>query len=233
MIVTASKSVTEAAYRALRAAILAGGMRPGSRLKINELCTAMTINVSAVREALSRLSSEGLVIAEPQRGFRVAPISPQDLKDVTSARIEVEALCLRRSLAVGDIQWEATLVGAYHALATLSGTELSRDPQARERWSESHAAFHAALCGACDNSWLLRLRDLLYVQSERYRQFSTAVSRHPRPTQEHKRLLEAALARDADGIVTLMKDHLTLTMTLLLEALPELNGDGPTAHQAG
>src|SRR5438132_9546483 len=92
------QNLTQAAYEGLRADLLACRIPPGSRLKIQELCTRLSVSLGAIREALSRLTSEGLVVAEPQRGFRAAPISAEDLSDLTRTRIKIESLCLRRAI---------------------------------------------------------------------------------------------------------------------------------------
>src|SRR5215469_10320330 len=110
-------NLTQGAYEALRADLLACRIHPGSRLKIQELCARFSVSLGAIREALSRLTSEGLVVAEPQRGFRAAPISAADLTDLTMVRVEIETLCLKRAIAFGDVDWEARLVAAAHRLS--------------------------------------------------------------------------------------------------------------------
>src|ERR1700678_3888046 len=92
-------SLTQAAYLRLRADLLACRIRPGERVKINDVCRQFAVSLGAVREALARLTSEGLVVAEPQRGFRAAPITADELRDLTMVRIEIEGLCLRRAVA--------------------------------------------------------------------------------------------------------------------------------------
>src|SRR5882757_7754439 len=98
MVRETGQNMTQGAYEALRADLLACRIAPGSRLKIQDLCRQHAVSLGAIREALSRLTSEGLVVAEPQRGFRVAPISAEELKDLYLARIELEGLCLKRSI---------------------------------------------------------------------------------------------------------------------------------------
>src|SRR5215813_9999467 len=111
------QNLTQSAYEGVRADLLACRILPGSRLKIQDLCTRFSVSLGAVREALSRLTSEGFVIAEPQRGFRAAPISVADLRDLTMVRIAIEGLCVRRAIAVGTVDWEARLVAAFHRLS--------------------------------------------------------------------------------------------------------------------
>src|SRR5690349_6839687 len=67
-----SVNLTQRAYEELRADILSCRIPPGAKLKIQDLCTKFSVSLGAIREALSRLTSEGLVTAEPQRGFRAA-----------------------------------------------------------------------------------------------------------------------------------------------------------------
>ena len=66
-------SLTQRAYDQLREALLDCRFEPGEPLRIGELCKRLDASQGAVREALSRLTSEGLVEARPQRGFRVTP----------------------------------------------------------------------------------------------------------------------------------------------------------------
>src|SRR5271170_5821579 len=110
-------SLTQRAYDELRNDLLNCRFEPGEPLRIGELCKRLEASQGAVREALSRLTSEGLVEARPQRGFRVTPISAEDLGDLTSARIEIEELCLRHAIEAGDVHWEARMVAAFHQLS--------------------------------------------------------------------------------------------------------------------
>src|SRR3546814_13711371 len=86
-----------------------------------------------VREALSRLDAEGLVISSNQRGFRIAPISIDDLQDLTSVRIDVEINCLKHSLRLGDLGWETNLVAAFRSEERRVGKECVST--CRSRWS--------------------------------------------------------------------------------------------------
>ena len=217
----AGSSRTQDAYERLRADLLACRLRPGARLRINELCQTLSVSLSAVREALSRLTSEGLVVAEPQRGFRAAPISAEELRDLTGVRTQIEGMCLERAIAVGDVGWESQLVAAFHRLSRTPEREPEDLARMNEAWAAAHAAYHAALAGACDSPWLLRLRGILYAQSERYRRLSVPLAEIARDlNREHQDLMEAALARDAGRARTLMTQHLELTTRVLLEHVP-------------
>jgi len=211
-------SLTQDVYERLRADLLAARLQPGTRLKINDLCAALSVSLNAVREALSRLTAEGLVVAEPQRGFRVAPISAEELRDLTGVRTQIEGLCLDRAIAVGDVSWESQLVAAFHHLSRTPEREADDPDRMNEAWSAAHATFHRALVGACDSPWLLRLRETLYAQSERYRRLSVPLAEVTRDlNREHHDIMQAALARDAERAKALMARHLELTTRVLLE----------------
>lgn len=111
------KSLTTVAFERLRGDILSGEWQPAERLRIQVLCERYRVGGSAVREALSRLITEGLVEVEDQRGFNVAPVSRAELMDLTQTRVRVEQMALRLALERGDIEWEARLLGGLHRLA--------------------------------------------------------------------------------------------------------------------
>lgn len=211
------KSLTAKVFEALRADILACRFAPGQRLKIAELCERFEVSLGAIREALSRLAAEGLVVAEAQKGFTVAPVSMADLADLTTTRVEIEGVALRRAMLFGNVAWEAGINAAFDRLARLP--ERARDDTARvsDDWSEAHQAFHLALVAGCNSPWLLRLRAVLYEQSERYRRLSVRGGRRDRDVLgEHRAMMEAALARDADRAIGLMSEHILLTTRLLM-----------------
>ena len=212
--------MTQGAYEALRADLLACRILPGKRLKIQELCIQFSVSLGAIREALSRLTSEGLVVAEPQRGFRAAPISATDLADLTMVRVEIETLCLRRAIALGDVDWEARLVAAAHKLSRTPERDVDDPARSNEDWAEAHSAFHLALVDACGSPWLLHLHSLLYAQSERYRRLSVPFAAKARNVdEEHQAIMTATLARDTENATRLLAAHLEATTHILLNAI--------------
>jgi DNA-binding GntR family transcriptional regulator len=213
-------SLTQDAYQRLRADLLACRLRPGERLRIHDLCKKLSVSLGAVREALSRLTSEGLVSAEPQLGFRVAPISTNDLQDLTMVRTEIEGLCLRQAIAEGDLVWESRIVAAYHRLSRTPHNALDDPKRLNDDFAAAHSEFHEALVSACSSAWLHRIRQILFAQSARYIALSVPLARRERDrNQEHRELMDAAIDRDADRAVDLMAAHLNLTTQILLEAL--------------
>jgi DNA-binding GntR family transcriptional regulator len=210
-----SKSLTASVYSALRADILACRLHPGCRLKTSDLCLRLGAGLSAVREALSKLSAEGLVVSEPQRGFKVAPVSLADLVDLTNTRIEIETLCLKRAMQAGGVEWEASLISALHRMSRTPEWDAVDDTQLNDSWIDAHTEFHHALSSACDSAWLLRIRKALFAQAERYHRLSASVARRDRDVRgEHKSLVDAVLARDFDAAAHLLRAHLSLTQDL-------------------
>ena len=220
---TPSSSLVESAYENLRSEVVSGRLKPGQKLKINVLAQAWEVSSGAIREALARLSSDGLVTSEPQRGFTVADMSIGELQDITQVRVEIESLCLRRAIAAGDIEWESRVVGAYHALMRAPVDEARRHAQPTRPWATAHAHFHTVLLSACDSPWLMRLREQLYIQSERYRMLAiTGIPRERSLEDEHARLLDAVLKRDADQAVAIMNDHLNATTRDFLASVADV-----------
>lgn len=218
-VVMTSLSLTETVYLQLRADLTAGRLPPGQRLKIDELCKRTSAGSSAVREALSRLVSDGFVSVEPHRGFSVAPLSLEDLRDLTQTRCQIEALCIRDSIAHADVNWETALVAASHRLSRTPVATPDDPARYSDSYAVAHRAFHEAVVAACNSGWLLRLRATLYAQHERYRWLSRPLARVERDLDtEHRAIADAALQRDADRCVLLMEEHLSRTAHILLEA---------------
>ncbi|MBI3436764.1 MAG: FCD domain-containing protein [Proteobacteria bacterium] len=214
-----SQSLTEDAYLRLRADLLACRLAPGSKVKINEISALFAVSVGVVREALARLSAEGLVTAEAQRGFRVPPIAARDLADLSQARVEIECICLTRAIEDGDVDWEARILAAYHRMSRVPEREPTDPKRLGDAYASEHAAFHAALVGGCANSWLLRMRSMLFDQSERYRRLSVPLQNPRRDLDsEHRKIMEATLARDGARACRLLADHLARTAKILLDS---------------
>jgi DNA-binding GntR family transcriptional regulator len=212
----ATRSQASLAHRRLRVGILLGRHAPGAKLKIAELAEAMEVSPGAVREALSRLTAEQLVVSEDQKGFSVAPLSIEDLQDLTELRCDIEALALRRSVANGDDAWEAAVLAAAHRLSRVPPRLAAGDVDAALAWVARHAEFHAALVSACGSRRLLELHTQLYEQSERYRGLSSRSDQARDVGAEHQAIVDAALARDGDRLVDLMVAHIRSTTALII-----------------
>ena len=214
-----SLTLTQEVYQRLRSDLLSCRLMPGEKLRIEELGKRLGAGSSAVREALSHLASEGFVVAEPQRGFRVAPVSPGELRGLTDARCEIEELCIRRAVEHGDVEWEAGIMTTLHRLAKLPVRAEGDPKRYNDAFAVAHEAFHGAVAAGCANPWLLRMREYLAGQHLRYRWLSLPLATVERDLHgEHTAIAQAALARDSDRAVQLMTDHLNLTAHVILSA---------------
>jgi DNA-binding GntR family transcriptional regulator len=210
-------SRTQAAYERIQSDIVAGHLLPGARLKIDDLCKSLGVSLGAVREALSRLTADGLVVSQPQRGFLVSPISASDLKDLTMVRCEIEAMCLRRAIALGDVAWESEVLAGLHRITRTPATDANNPKHYRDDWAEMHDEFHDTLVAPCDSPWLLRIRSQLFLRSTRYRRLSGPFGKRDRDVNaEHTAIVEAVLARDEAAAVARMSEHIQATTDILL-----------------
>lgn len=212
--------LTEQALMRLRRDVTLGVFEPGQKLKLDELQSRYGCSSSPLREALSKLSQEGLIRADERKGFRVADISRSDLQDITRMRLLLDVQALESAILHGDAEWEAAIVAAHYKLDKLERA-LSDGPVALdETWVITHKAFHLALLEACDSPRLLHWCATLFDQAERYRQFS---ARHRqssrRKSTEHKRLMDAVIRRDIPTARRLLEDHIASTHHNVLTAL--------------
>jgi GntR family transcriptional regulator, carbon starvation induced regulator len=223
-----NRSLTSRAFEQLRVDIIGATLKPNERLRIQALSERYGVGATAIREALSRLVPEGLVVFEDQRGFCVAPMSRADLLDLSRTRIDVESLAVGYAVQRGDIQWESDLMSAFHRL---SRTPPPSDSAQRQTWAEAHRQFHAALIAGCGSATLIRLCSLLYDLSERYRNFANSQreSGSRDVGVEHKALLDAALARDAGELTPLLASHFNRTTEIIQNADFMEQGSGSRA----
>jgi DNA-binding GntR family transcriptional regulator len=213
-------SLTEDTYEQIRSDLIACRLLPGQRLKTNELSERLNVSLGAVREALSRLTAEGFVVSERQRGFSAAPVSGEDLHQLTEATIDVDTVCLRRSIANGDVEWETLVVAAFHRLKRTPVHTPDNLVHISQKYSLAYSKFRFALVSACDNAWLLRVRDTLHAQTERYRQICMILGpKIPDLSAGYDELVAAVIARDADTAAALLVDRTRRNVDLLAASL--------------
>jgi len=212
--------LAERAYRRLRQAIVRCEFEPGQRLRVDELSKQYEISSSPLREALSRLSEQGLVKAFENRGFHVAPLSVQGIADLTRVRLLVECEALRDAMTNGSDAWEAGVVAAAHSLALVEQRLGDGPVVLDEAWSQRHRDFHLAIYAGCTSPMLRELVSALFDNAERYRQFS---ARHRkverRKHSEHQRLMSAVLARNEEKALGLLRQHISATERNVTECL--------------
>jgi len=202
----------------IRSDITRGVLAPAQPLRLEALKGRFDAGFSPIREALSRLLAEGLVELEPNRGFRVAALSREDLLDIAIARIAVETAAVRRAIELGDDAWEANLVGAMHHYRKLSSRDFG-DHDTLIAWEQAHDALHAAMISACGSQRLLIMQARFQEQHLRYRRLivvpQVSGAAH---IAEHERLIELVLSRDADSAARSIEQHMMITVDALASA---------------
>lgn len=214
------KSLTASVAKALQSDLVTARYLPGAKLRIAQLSEHYGVSPGAVREALSRLISEGLVEFTEQRGFRAAPVSKAALMDITRTRVLVDVHALREAIRNADVNWEAEVLAIHHRLAKCPLFHPGSGAVNKE-WAPLHRIFHRTLIMGCGSEWLVRFHDLLFDQTERYRHLSAAyeqIDRHTRDTSgEHEAIVRAAVARDAKAAARLLQQHYMATANLVID----------------
>lgn len=203
-------TLTEALHERIRQDIILGALQPASKLKLEKLSKSYGTSINTLRESLSRLAADGLVVAEGQKGFTVLPVSIEDLREITEMRQLLECHALRQSFANADLDWEAKLVGAYHKLSKVEALVEAEPEVYGDAWERYNQEFHEALIANCRSRWLKLFHKAMYDHSQRYRMLSLKTKPFPRSqsANEHAQILEAALARDVDRAERVLADHI-------------------------
>jgi DNA-binding GntR family transcriptional regulator len=214
----------------LRRDIVDGRFKPGAKLKFAELQKTYGAGMGTLREALSRLATEGIVTLDAGRGFRVAEVSEEDLRDLLALRIDIERRAIEDSVAHGDDAWEAQVLTTWHLLSKVSGLVFTDRFTPDKAWIRRHRDFHGALVAACRSKRTLQFRTILYDQAERYRLLS--IRHGPRlQDTEHEQLKDAALTRNATLAGDLLVKHIVDSADFVLRFAPQLAGANAGAHE--
>lgn len=217
MPMTKSRTRTEQVYELIRADILSGAIEPGAQLQFARMSTAYDSSIGVLREVLTRLSAEGLVVSQAQHGFRVMSLSLEDLKDLTHTRCLIESMVLKDAIAHGDIEWEARVVAAHHRLERTPRDDPQGYAAVNPAWVQAHHDFHMALCSAGTSPRLGQIVASLRASAEVYRHWSAPFEKSRRNVAaEHMELLDLALARKSDAAAAALVKHLHLTEELVL-----------------
>lgn len=229
-----SETAGERAYRHIRRDILFGRLAPAQKLKLDALKESYGVSISTLRELLSRLTSEGLIVAEGARGFEVAPISPENLKEVANLRQLLECHAMALSFATGDMEWEGRVVAAHHKLAVVESRMLAGDRSAPDLWKRYDWEFHHALISACGSKAHLDAHSAAYDKYLRY-QMIAVVFRGEIAAREHRQLLECALRRDTKSAQGVLVKHIQDCVSFTLTNWPSelrAHGSAPAPRQA-
>ncbi|GEB52584.1 GntR family transcriptional regulator [Streptomyces cacaoi] len=209
--------LSEQVYARLRDAIMRGEFAPGDALKPQDLAREQGVSLAVVREALVRAVGDGLADRLHNRGFAVPAFSDRRWQEIAEARRTVEPAVLRLSVERGDVDWEARVRAAHHRLARTPAFTPEEGRYYTSAWAEAHRVFHRTLLEGCGNPVLLETFDRMWTASELVRRWSAYRDPGRDGAEEHRRLEEAALARDADTASAVLLRHLTLTADALVD----------------
>lgn len=203
-------------YSELRKRLTSNGFDHGAKLRAEVLRDEFKCSASAVREALFRLATVGLVNFQEQRGFRVPQRSGQKLIELTHMRVLLESEGAAMSIRNGGIAWEARLTAAHHKLSHIEKRiHASEDSSGLiDLWFSSEHEFHQTLISACGSETLKQTHSVIYAQ---FRQQLMKADRKfnfiSENIRQHADILDAALAADETLTRDRISDHLARHLT--------------------
>ncbi|GAB3556551.1 GntR family transcriptional regulator [Spelaeicoccus albus] len=229
-----SATKTQAVFDRLHSDITSGRLTAGERLSPEDLKARLGVSVSVIREALTQLVAQGLVQVEHNRGFHVKNLSIRDVVDLMYARKINECAALRLAVERHDLAWESEVLAAHHVMAGLSMYAPNDPAHRNDKWARAHTAFHQKLFEGCRNDTLIDICRKLSESAELYRGWTTqdAPDSEAEVAANHKQLLDAVLARDADLTVELHTAHLQRTIDIMLARAGEAD-DADVAGEVG
>lgn len=208
-------SVAGRIAQALASRIVSGELPPGAPVRQDHVAVEFAASHVPVREAFRRLEAQGLLVSQPRRGVRVAPLDPVMVREVTEMRAALEALALRHAapnLSAQDLE-----------LAELALAEIESSDRI-ELWEEANRRFHRLLAAPCGMPRLLSAIDDLQRTAARFL-FATwrDLSWQPRSEAEHHAILEALRVGRPEEAEELMRRHILEAGAALRRRL-EANG---------
>jgi DNA-binding GntR family transcriptional regulator len=203
-------------HEQLRAAILAGDVRPGAKTSQAELARDLDVGRTPLREAIRMLQSEGLIFTEPNRRVVIASLSIEDAEELYVLRIAVELAAARITLPQLSESDFAELEGYMAQMSHLAGG----GPPSLQLFRGPHRAFHQRFVGGAGQR-CTRLIAELFDHAERYRRVYGGISQdeYDKRAIEHRALLDAAIGRDPEAVATALAAHYVATAMLVTSVL--------------
>jgi len=216
------QTIASSVYQSLREDILNGVLLPETKLSVSSVCERYVAGASPVREALSRLSAEGLVVHRDQKGFAVTAASLDHLAELAKTRCWLEARAIAESMAHRSDAWEETILLAYHRMSRRTRFLEDEGGISNPEWELYHREFHRALISECGSSILIQYCDDL---RDRFNHFRFVAARQSASTRnaadEHKAIMDAVFAADVTLAVDLLTAHYQRTFTILRDKFRE------------
>jgi DNA-binding GntR family transcriptional regulator len=188
-------------YEQIRDDIISGRLGHNARLKVGELAVAYGTSTNPVREALQQLRGEGFVIIEPNRGARVRPTDEDFVRDIIEIEALIEPELTRWFVGIATEADIAELEAIQREIEALNFADMKRHGDLDTRFHQviydRHYNRHAA------ELWW-RHREVLRAISRR---FPTSLSRRATVIREHRELIDALRAQDADRAARIVAEH--------------------------
>jgi DNA-binding GntR family transcriptional regulator len=190
-------------YAALKHRILTCRLLPGVRLIEKDLCSEMNVSRTPLREALNRLGLEGLITLEPYKGYEVAPLGIEDIRNLSELRgiVESETAALAAQRATPA---EIDALSRMAALRYRPG-----DRATYETYLRDNSAFHLALARCSHNDRLESIVASVIDQIQRPLYLGLDVGLDANEaTREHELVVDAVRRRDSRSARKLMRDQI-------------------------
>jgi GntR family carbon starvation induced transcriptional regulator len=212
---------TVLARNLIRADIVEGFWRPYALLRMADLKDKYNIGGNPIREALTALVGEGLVKQIVNKGFTVAPLGCDDLRDIGQTQIVIEVAAVRRAMDAGETEWKAEIVSSLFRL-TESTRTTATDKASLGQWYDRIQAFHSTVISACGSERLIMLQRRLSDQLRRYL-FELISEDIPRDAiiERHEMLAEAVIAGRVEEAVRITEENIREEVDTYLSALVE------------
>ncbi|UGS34523.1 GntR family transcriptional regulator [Capillimicrobium parvum] len=203
-------------YEALRQEIMGGRLAPGARLKPGEVAERLGVSIPVVREALTRLVGDRLVVSRAHQGFSVVALTSEHLTQHTEARIRIDGLAVRLATERGDLEWESSVVAALHRLLSTPQRTANEQDSVSDAWAAAHFSFHHAIVSGCGNDVLLDIRDQLASTADLIVHWAAAKRPQRDAVDEHNAIADAVIARDGERAASLLESHYQTTADSLI-----------------
>jgi DNA-binding GntR family transcriptional regulator len=192
----------EAVLAELRRALVAGEMPPGAKIVQEDVAQRLGLSRHPIREALKVLEGEGQIRYQPQRGYFVADLDPEELVEIYRLRELLENEATRvGTQAITD----ADIAALEEIYAEIDAAMAADDVPAL---TAANRRFHFVLLTPCGMPRLLRMISQMWDSSNPYRARHFAEIENRRVSQrEHALMLDAARARDTERLVELSDQH--------------------------
>ena len=218
-------SLPELVYRKLRSGILDGSLRPGIPLRQEEIARQFKVSRVPVREAMSRLETDGLLVLRPRRGYAVTQLDQEEIVEIFELRMVIEehaGAVAARARTRQDISDVEQLVLRMERLA-----QTSKDYGSQ--WSQLNREFHARIIGSSHRKRLTATAETLRDAVEAYVRMEMRLTGSVDDAlREHREIFQAFKTGDADALSRLSRQHVESTARRLMDGLRRKGADpGP------